>query len=141
MAMLTSRGRCVGQRFPCPDGAVRNRRARMCRRPRLLLAGVRTAPAAYLAYRCPRSARRGRCGRRRGASVTARSVGHEHGGRSRYLHDALLYDSAAELVDVAVPFLLDGLAAGDAAVVAAGADTASVLRDALDGDPRVHILE
>ena len=65
---------------------------------------------------------------------------HLHTTRS-YLHDALLYDDRAQLVDVAVPFLLDGLAAGDAAVIAAGAGTSSVLRDALGNDPRVHILE
>ncbi|UOY02288.1 sensor histidine kinase [Blastococcus sp. PRF04-17] len=58
-----------------------------------------------------------------------------------YVHDALLYDSADELVAVAAPFLLDGLAAGDAAVVATSARTADALRDAVNGDPRVHVLE
>jgi anti-sigma regulatory factor (Ser/Thr protein kinase) len=56
-------------------------------------------------------------------------------------HDALLYDSPDQLVEVAVPFLLDGLAAGDAAVVATSAATAAVLRDAVDGDPRVHVVD
>ena len=65
---------------------------------------------------------------------------HLHTG-SRYVHDALLYDDRQQLVDTTVPFLLDGLAAGDAAVVAAGTGTASAIRDALDGDPRVHVLE
>lgn len=65
---------------------------------------------------------------------------HLHTGRS-YVHDALLYDDVAQLVGVVAPFLLDGLAAGDAAVVAARADTASALRAAVDADPRVHILE
>jgi anti-sigma regulatory factor (Ser/Thr protein kinase) len=65
---------------------------------------------------------------------------HLHTRRS-YVHDALLYEDRSQLIDVAVPFLLDGLAAGDAAVVATKADTASALRDALDGDSRVHILE
>ncbi|WP_245160171.1 sensor histidine kinase [Blastococcus sp. CT_GayMR20] len=59
----------------------------------------------------------------------------------RYLHDALLYDSPAELVDIAAPWLLEGLAAGDAAVVATSAATADVLRDAVGGEPRVHVLE
>jgi anti-sigma regulatory factor (Ser/Thr protein kinase) len=59
----------------------------------------------------------------------------------RYRHDAFLYDSADQLADVAAPFLLDGLAAGDAAVVAASAATAEVLRDAVSGHPRVHVLE
>lgn len=58
-----------------------------------------------------------------------------------YRHDALLYDSAAHLADVAVPFLLDGLANGEAAVVAASAATADVLRDAVDGDTRLHVLD
>jgi anti-sigma regulatory factor (Ser/Thr protein kinase) len=52
-----------------------------------------------------------------------------------------MYDSADELVSVAVPFLLEGLAAGDAAVVAASAATANLLRDAVGADPRVHVLE
>lgn len=63
-------------------------------------------------------------------------------GRSTaYRHDALLHDSPAQLVEVAVPFLLDGLAAGDAAVIATSAGTADLLREALDGEPRVHVLE
>ena len=36
---------------------------------------------------------------------------------------------------------MDGLAAGDAAVIAASAPTAELLRDAVDGDPDVHILD
>ncbi len=63
---------------------------------------------------------------------------HSHGS---YRHDALLYDDQEQLVATAVPFLRDGLAAGDAAVIATSADTASLLRDAVDGDPRVHVLE
>jgi anti-sigma regulatory factor (Ser/Thr protein kinase) len=59
----------------------------------------------------------------------------------RYAHDALLYDSPDHLVSVAVPFLVEGLAAGDAAVVAASATTAALLRDAVGGDPNVHILD
>jgi anti-sigma regulatory factor (Ser/Thr protein kinase) len=58
-----------------------------------------------------------------------------------YLHDALLYDSPADLVDVCVPFLLEGLAAGEAAIVATSTGTAQILRDAVDGDPRVHVLD
>jgi anti-sigma regulatory factor (Ser/Thr protein kinase) len=59
---------------------------------------------------------------------------------SGYIHDALLYDSDDELTGAAVPFLLDGLAAGDAAVISAGVRTAAVLAEAVDGDPRVHVL-
>jgi anti-sigma regulatory factor (Ser/Thr protein kinase) len=67
----------------------------------------------------------------------ARSRPPSHG----YPHDALLYESPEQLVDVAVPFLLEGLAAGEAAVIATAAGTAETLRDAVDGNPRVHVLE
>ncbi len=58
-----------------------------------------------------------------------------------YRHDALLFEDRDQLVATAVPFLLQGLAAGEAAVVATSAATASVLREAVDGDPGVHVLE
>jgi anti-sigma regulatory factor (Ser/Thr protein kinase) len=58
-----------------------------------------------------------------------------------FLHDAFLFDSPAHLVEVAVPWLREGLDAGDAAVIATSAGTADVLREALDGDQRVHVLE
>jgi anti-sigma regulatory factor (Ser/Thr protein kinase) len=70
--------------------------------------------------------------------VTGQSVGDAPHG---YPHDALLYDSPDQLVEVAVPFLTDGLAAGDAAVIATGAAAARVLCEALDGDPRVVVLD
>src|SRR5688500_2640473 len=63
------------------------------------------------------------------------------GSAGGYIHDALLYDSVDELTGAAVPFLQEGLAAGDAAVIAAGARTVGVLAEALDEDPRVHGLE
>ncbi len=75
-----------------------------------------------------------------GDGAHAPAADHLHGTGS-YVHDALLYDDRDELVAVAVPFLLEGLAAGDAAVVATSAGTASILRDAVDGDSRVHVLE
>jgi anti-sigma regulatory factor (Ser/Thr protein kinase) len=59
----------------------------------------------------------------------------------RYIHDALLYDSPGQLVEVAAPFLLEGLAAGDASVIATSARTADLLREAVDGHPDVHVLE
>ena len=62
-------------------------------------------------------------------------------GARGHRHDALLYDSAAELTAAAVPFLLEGLAAGEAAVIAASDQTAATLREALDDDPRVQVLE
>jgi anti-sigma regulatory factor (Ser/Thr protein kinase) len=72
--------------------------------------------------------------------------GQPPGARQRspahaFPHDALFFESTDELVDGAVPFLMEGLAAGEAAVIATGAGTAEVLRDAMNGDPRVHVLE
>jgi anti-sigma regulatory factor (Ser/Thr protein kinase) len=59
----------------------------------------------------------------------------------RYTHDALLYDAPATLADVTASWLMDGLSTGDAAVVATGPATAEIVRDAMGGDPRVHVLE
>jgi anti-sigma regulatory factor (Ser/Thr protein kinase) len=58
-----------------------------------------------------------------------------------HVHDALLHDSPDELAAVAVPFVREGLAAGDAVVVATAAGTAELLRQATDGDPRLQVLE
>jgi anti-sigma regulatory factor (Ser/Thr protein kinase) len=58
-----------------------------------------------------------------------------------YRHDAFLFDSAEQLADVAAPFVLEGLAAGEAAVVATSPATAAIIRDAVDGHPQVHVLE
>jgi anti-sigma regulatory factor (Ser/Thr protein kinase) len=57
-----------------------------------------------------------------------------------HTHDAMLFGSPDELVAVAVPFLTEGLAVGDAAVVATAPATAEVLCEALGGDPRVNVL-
>jgi anti-sigma regulatory factor (Ser/Thr protein kinase) len=65
----------------------------------------------------------------------------ERGPAGGYVHDALLYDSVGELTGAAAPFILEGLSAGDAAVIAAGAHTTDVLTEAVDGDPRVHVME
>src|SRR3954469_21917754 len=71
----------------------------------------------------------------RGGSVTGRPAARAaHPPAAGYPHDALLFDSTAQLVDLAVPFVREGLAAGEAAVVATSPDTASALRDAVD-DP------
>lgn len=69
------------------------------------------------------------------------SPAHARPPSKGYQHDALVYESADQLIDVAVPFLLDGLAAGEAAVIATAAGTADILRDAVDGESRVHVLE
>ncbi|WP_232797146.1 sensor histidine kinase [Blastococcus atacamensis] len=56
-------------------------------------------------------------------------------------HDALIYESVDELVATVTPFLADGLASGDAAVVAARPETAAILREALGEDPRVLVVD
>ena len=53
---------------------------------------------------------------------------------SRFMHDALFFSSSAELVATTVPFVREGLAVGDAVVVAASPATADVVRAAVDGD-------
>jgi anti-sigma regulatory factor (Ser/Thr protein kinase) len=60
---------------------------------------------------------------------------------SGYHHDALLYDSIDGLSAGAVPFVLDGLAAGDAVVVAAAPRTSDLLREAADDDPHLRVLD
>ena len=58
-----------------------------------------------------------------------------------FRHDALLYDSPEELAAVAAPFLLEGLAAGDGAVIAVGPECADVLCEAVGNDPLVLVLD
>ncbi|MDT0278006.1 sensor histidine kinase [Blastococcus goldschmidtiae] len=58
-----------------------------------------------------------------------------------FRHDALIYDSVEDLVDVAAPFLLEGLAGGDGAVIAAGSDATAALHDAVGNNPLVLVLE
>lgn len=58
-----------------------------------------------------------------------------------YRHDALVYADVDELVAIAAPWLLDGLASGDAALIATGPMTAGPLRDAVGNDPRVFVVE
>ena len=57
----------------------------------------------------------------------------------RYVHDALFYSSPDELAAATVPFVEEGLAAGDAVVVIASPATADVVRTAVDDD-RVRVL-
>ncbi|NEK56751.1 sensor histidine kinase [Geodermatophilus sabuli] len=58
-----------------------------------------------------------------------------------FVHDALIYDSPEDLATVAAPFLLEGLAAGDGAVIAVGPEVTEVLCDAVGHDPLVLVLE
>ena len=65
-----------------------------------------------------------------------------HGGaEAGFRHDALFYDSPQELADVAAPFLLEGLEAGDGAVIAAGPEATATLHDAVGNHPLVLVLE
>jgi anti-sigma regulatory factor (Ser/Thr protein kinase) len=74
--------------------------------------------------------------------VTGWSAGERaHAPADGYAHDALLFDSTAQLVDIVAPWVREGLEAGESTVVATGPETASALRDAVDGDPRVHVVE
>ncbi|WP_242611043.1 sensor histidine kinase [Blastococcus saxobsidens] len=66
-------------------------------------------------------------------------MGHPPSGG--FPHDALLYDSLDQLLGTVVPFVRDGLDAGDAAVVAVRPDSAVLLREALGDDPRVVVLD
>jgi anti-sigma regulatory factor (Ser/Thr protein kinase) len=72
-----------------------------------------------------------------GQPAVERRRPRQHG----YAHDALLYDSPAQLADIAIPFLLAGLAAGEAGVIATSTETAAILREELGPHPRVHIME
>ncbi len=56
-------------------------------------------------------------------------------------HGALVYDAPGDVAAVAAPWLLAGLAAGDAAVVAATPQVTAPLRDALADHPRLLVVE
>ncbi len=59
---------------------------------------------------------------------------------SRFIHDALVYGTDAELVAVVVPLLRAGLAAGEWVVIVCAGTTANLLCGRLDGDSRVERL-
>jgi anti-sigma regulatory factor (Ser/Thr protein kinase) len=58
-----------------------------------------------------------------------------------YRHDAFLYDDDEDLVRVVAPFLRDGLAAGDAAVIATTPRATALLSEAVGSHPLLHVLE
>ncbi len=58
-----------------------------------------------------------------------------------FRHDVLFYDSVEELAALAAPFLLEGLAVGDGAVIAAGPEATDALREAVGDDSLVLVLE
>ncbi len=66
-------------------------------------------------------------------SVPAKSRAH--------LHDAVLYDDDEHLVRVAAPFLADGLAAGDPAVITTTARAAALLHEAIGDHPLLHVID
>ncbi|WP_345770386.1 sensor histidine kinase [Blastococcus saxobsidens] len=66
-------------------------------------------------------------------------MGHPPAGG--FPHDALLHDSVDELVGTVLPFVRDGLDAGDAAILAVQPDASALLRDALGDDPRLVVLD
>jgi anti-sigma regulatory factor (Ser/Thr protein kinase) len=57
-----------------------------------------------------------------------------------HLHAALLYRTAEDLTSTAVPFLADGLAVGEAAVLACREQNSALLAEALGHDERIVIL-
>ncbi|MGY2085887.1 anti-sigma factor RsbA family regulatory protein [Blastococcus sp. SYSU DS0539] len=71
--------------------------------------------------------------------TAAGGAGHPAAGG--FPHDALLYDSTDQLVAAGAPFLRAALDAGEAAVVVAGAGSRAALREALDDDPRLQLLD
>jgi anti-sigma regulatory factor (Ser/Thr protein kinase) len=58
----------------------------------------------------------------------------------RHVHDALFFSSPDELAAATVPFVREGLAAGDAVVVTASPATTDVVLSAVD-DERVRVLD
>ncbi|WP_104530540.1 sensor histidine kinase [Blastococcus saxobsidens] len=62
-------------------------------------------------------------------------------GALGFRHDGLIHESIDELTAVAASFLLEGLAAGDAAVLAVGPATTELLREAVGDDPRLLVLD
>jgi anti-sigma regulatory factor (Ser/Thr protein kinase) len=61
-------------------------------------------------------------------------------GHRGYLHEAVYYSSEDELLDVAVPFLQGGLAAGEPTVVSLGEQNAALVRKALPDQPDLVFL-
>ncbi|HEX3362868.1 MAG TPA: sensor histidine kinase [Solirubrobacterales bacterium] len=65
-----------------------------------------------------------------------------HGGRGALRHSAFVYGSEAEYVERVVPFLREGLEAGEGAVVANAGDGIAAMRDALGADAeRVRFVD
>jgi anti-sigma regulatory factor (Ser/Thr protein kinase) len=78
---------------------------------------------------------------REGVSVPATSAEQHRTPPRLSEHDLLLHDSAEQLAARAVAFVLEGLVAGDTAVVGALPGTTAALADALPDDDRVLVLD
>ena len=61
--------------------------------------------------------------------------------RRGYLHEAVLYDSDEELLGVVVPFLREGVAAGEPCLVALGASTSRLVRAAVGDTTGLTFLD
>ncbi|GAA2642536.1 sensor histidine kinase [Paractinoplanes durhamensis] len=61
-------------------------------------------------------------------------------GHTGYFHEALCFSSDAELIAAAVPFLVDGAAAGEPAVVSLGERDAELIRAALPAGAEVDFV-
>ncbi|SCL25224.1 Anti-sigma regulatory factor (Ser/Thr protein kinase) [Micromonospora nigra] len=61
-------------------------------------------------------------------------------GLPGHFHEAVHYDSDEELVAVAVPFLLDGVAAGEPTILALGERTGDLVRSALPARCGVEVM-
>lgn len=61
-------------------------------------------------------------------------------GHRGYFHEAAFYGSPAELLAIVLPFLLDGVAAGEPTLVAFGDEHAALVRDALPPDAKVDFV-
>jgi anti-sigma regulatory factor (Ser/Thr protein kinase) len=73
-------------------------------------------------------------------TVPGSAIGTTTAPPDSYVHDVLFHDSDDELVAGAAPFLREGLAGGDAVVLATGPRTAALLREAVGNDDRLLVL-
>ncbi|MDR7274598.1 anti-sigma factor RsbA family regulatory protein [Catenuloplanes atrovinosus] len=62
-------------------------------------------------------------------------------GHRGYFHEAAFYSGPDELLAIVMPFLLDGVAAGEPTLVVFGEAHASLVRDALPADVKVDFVQ
>jgi len=56
-------------------------------------------------------------------------------------HDALFFDTPADAVKLALPFVYDGLDTGDAVLLASGSVLDQALREEIGAHPRLHVMD